>query len=49
MVFTGDLEREVCEVLFLARLGVLVVVLGFFLVPAVFFVLLAVVLRAIAI
>ena len=49
LVFTTVLAREVWVVLFLARLGVLVVVLVFFLVPGVFLVLLAVVLRAIAI
>ena len=42
-------ERVVCEVVFLVRLGVLVVVPGFFLLPEVFFVLLVDVLRAIAI
>jgi len=43
------LEREGFEVLFLARLGVREVVLGLFLVEVDFFVLLDVVLRAIAI
>ena len=42
-------ERVVCEVVFLVRPGVLVVVPGFFLLPEVFFVLLVDVLRAIAI
>ena len=41
-------ERVVCEVVFLVRLGVLVVP-GFFLLPDAFFVLLVDVLRAIAI
>jgi len=43
------LEREACGVLLRARLGVLGVVVDFFFVPDDFFVLLAVVLRAIAI
>ena len=43
------LARATCGVLFLARLGILGVVVDFFFVPDDFFVLLAVVLRAIAI
>jgi len=43
------LEREACGVLFLARLGVLGVVVDFFFVPDDFLVLLVVVLRAITI
>jgi len=42
-------ERVVCAVVFLVRPGVLVVLPGFFLLPEVFFVLLVIVLRAIAI
>ena len=49
LVVLVDLEREDCAVVFLGRPGVLVVVPGLFLLPEVFFVLLVVLLCAIAI
>jgi hypothetical protein len=48
LVCPDVLERDVWAVVFLATLRVLLVVLGFFLVPVVFLVLLVVELRAIA-